>query len=300
MQEHGRSPDRPGIDRHLADRLDRMSRQDAERVLESAIRLQTQRHSSEGFTADQIRRIAYELGLEDGVVDRAIHDELAGSSSGDERSWLVVTRVKKATAVAGPKRDVEERIASWMENEEGLRPVSRVRDGMCWEKDSHWLTSTRLALGSDATKALRDMSAVVHRLTPLGDDEHLVEIEVDTRRIAWTAWGLGGGLTAAGVGGGALAAGLVPGGSDLLQFLAVAGPGLAVAATSAAATARIWAESIRRGVDRALSGIAHPELHSRAARRLERRRLRDQTRRERTGFQRLVDEAADAIDGLFD
>lgn len=301
MQEHRRSDDRsrPGIDQELAERLDRLTRDDAERVLETAIRLHTQRRSSETFTAEQIRHIAHELGLDDSVVDRAIRDELSRAPEAEERSWLVTVRIRDRATVTGPAAEVHDRVMAWMRNEEGLRPIAREDEGVRWEKDSHWLTSTRLAFGSDATKALRNMSEVVHRQIALAPDEHVVEIDVDARRIGLTAWGIGGGISALGMGGGVLAAFFIPGGNDLLQFATVAVPTVTVAATSAVATARLWADSIRRGVDRALSGIAHPELHSRAARRRERRRRRAESKG-RGGFQRLVDEATDAVEDFFD
>lgn len=144
------------------------------------------------------------------------------------------------------------------------------------------------------------MSEVVHRQIALAPGEHVVELDVDARRIRLTAWGIGGGVSALGLGGGVVAATLLPGGNDLMQFATVAFPAVTVAATSAVVTARLWADSIRRGVDRALSGIAHPELHSRAARRRERRRRRVEAKGGRSGFQRLVDEATDAIENLFD
>lgn len=302
MQEHHRSGDRyrPGIDQELAEQLDRLTRDDAERVLETAIRLHTQRHSSETFTGEQIRHIAHELGLDDSVVDRAIRDELSRAPETEERFWFIASRIRDRAEVSGSATEVRDRVMAWMQNEEGLRPIARAHDGVRWEKDSHWLTSTRLAFGSDATKALRNMSEVVHRQIPLASEEHVVEIDVDARRIGMTAWGVGGGVSALGVGGGVLAAALIPGGNDLMQFATVAVPSVTVAATSAVMTARLWAESIRRGVDRALSGIAHPELHSRAARRRERRSRRAESKGRRSGFQGLVDEATDAIDDLFD
>lgn len=280
----------------LAQRLDRLTREDAERVLESAIHLQSQRHAAETFTSDQVRLIARELGLEDALVDRAIREEM--SRRNQQASALEGRAISGSAPVRGPRREVESRVMGWMETEEGLRPVARTERGVRWERDSHWLTSTRLALGTEATKALRGMPEVAHRLTLLQPDEHLVEIEVETGRIRHTAWGVGGGVAAAGAGGGALAAALVPGGNDLLQFLSVAGPAVVAAAASGVLTARLWAGSIRKGVDKALSGIAHPDLHPKAARRRERRRRRG-TQEIGSRRQRLVDEVADAIDQLF-
>lgn len=306
MHERGRSgspqgsSSRPGIDEALAERLDRLSREDADRVLESAIRLQSQRHADETFTAQQIRHIARELGLDDSVVDRAIREEITKSKQGEGRSWPAPRRITDRATVEGAAEEVEDRIMAWMEHEEGLRPVARTPDGVKWEKDNHWLTSTRLAFGSEATKALRGMPEVRHRQISLNQSEQVVEIEVDTRRISNVAWGVGAGVTVAGIGGGVGVAAAVAGGNDLAQFAGLAVPAIVVAASSVVVTARVWADAVRRGVERALGGIAHPDLHARAARRRERRRRRQDGRGRRSGFQRLVDEVADAIEDLFD
>src|SRR5690606_40783639 len=88
--------------------------------------------------------------------------------------------------------------------------------------DKHWMTSTRLALGTEGTKSLRGMPQVIHRQISLGPDEHLVELEVDTSRIRNTAVGVGAGVAVAGVVSGVAVAAGVPGGNDLLQFLTAA------------------------------------------------------------------------------
>lgn len=304
MQERDRpdlkkaQTDRPALDEDLARRLDSLSRADAERVLERALRIQAQKHSSEQFTPEQIRRIASELGVDGAAVDRALREELADSPGPEEKGWLLPRRLQERRLVSGTQEEVEDRLYGWMEIEEGLRPVARLPDGgLRWEPDRHWTTSTRLAFGSDATKALRGMPEVRQRVTSLSPDEQLVELDVATGRIKATALGVGSGLAVAGVAGGiATAATMVPG-SDLAQFALVAGPTLAVAGATTFAIAKGWVEAIRRGMVRALEGVAHPDLHERARRR---RRRRQQRRQPRSTFQRLVDEVADAIDDLFD
>lgn len=296
MQEQER-PRRssPAGGEDLAGRLDRLSRVDAERVLERAIRLQTQRQRGEAFTPEQIKRIAAELGVDGALVDRAMREQITEAPparSGILGPDLLVDRI----TVRGSAEEVDDSILGWLEREEGLRPVARVHDGMRWEPDRHWTTSTRLAFGSQSTKALRGMPEVVHRRTPLADEEQLVELEVETGRIRMTALGLGAGLGIAGIGGGVATAFGVAGGNDVAQFAAVAVPMLAVAGGTALITARAWANSIRRGISRALYGIAHPELHRRSSR----RRDYGEKRRRRSGFQRLVDEVADALDDIFD
>lgn len=281
----------------LARRLDALSREDAERVLERAIRIQAQRHAKDTFSASQIRHIARELGLDDSVVDRAIREEIAAPPvSNREGGWLGPKRLIERTIVSGDHADVSDRIMSWLETEEGLRPVARTPDGIRWEPDRHWMTSTRLALGTDGTKALRGMHQVIHRQSELGPNEQLVELEVETGRIRNTAVGVGAGVAALGVATGVTVAAAVPGGNDLLQFLTAAVHGLVVAGTTMFTIARTWATSIRKGMLRALDGISHPELYRRA----RKRRMRRQWRQGQSGWKRLVDEVVDSIEDLFD
>lgn len=303
MQEHER-PDRhtagssrPGIEDDLATRLDQLSLADAERVLERAIRIQSHRHAADNFTREQIHRIAGELGLEDSVVDRAIREEVSQVRATERRTWLVPPRLTDRTVVSGSAEAVSEYVMAWMENEEGLRPVARTGSGIRWEPDRHWLTSTRLALGTGGTKALRGMPEVLHHQSSLGPEEQLIELDVDTGRIRNTAWGLGAGVAVTGLASGAAVAVMVPGGNDLVQFASAAVPGLVLATTTTVVTARAWASSLRRGIARALDGIAHPELHRKGMRRRQRGDRRPGSRK--GGFQRLVDDVVDAIDDLF-
>src|SRR5690606_13057641 len=269
---------RPGLDRDLAQRLDRLSRSDAERVLERAIRIQSQRHASDSFTPEQVRRIAGELGLEPSIVDRALREEVAEARP-EKDGLLGPRRLVDRCLIAGAPDEVEGHIMTWLEVEEGLKPIARTPDGVRWAPDKHWATSTRMALGTEGTKALRGMPEVVHRQTSLSPTEQLVELEVDTGRIRATALGLGGGLAAAGLAAGGIVAGAVPGGNDLVQFLLPAVPGVAVGAATMLATAKGWATSVRRGMARALDGISHPELNQRTRRRRQRRQRRRQTQK---------------------
>ncbi|HLT96664.1 MAG TPA: hypothetical protein VK070_07730 [Acidimicrobiia bacterium] len=296
-QEQSRATGASRDRRHeaLANRLDELSRRDVERVLERAIQIQAQRHSSDSLTAEQVKGIARELGLDDAVVDRAIREELRRPSQDEGEGRLVPERLVESAVIDGTPEEVAKNIATWMEREEGLQAVARLPDGIRWEPDTRLITSTRLVFGSAGTKALRQLPEVVHHQRPVTADEQLVELVVGTGRIKATAWGLGGGVTALGLAAGAFTAAVVPGGSDLLQFLSAAVPGLAAGATSLLLTARVWTRSVRRGMRRALDGIAHPELYRRSSR--WRRRAR---RDDRSPFQRLVDEVVDAIEEVFD
>lgn len=282
----------------LVRRLDELSNADAQRVLERAIRIQTESHQSGGLSREQIETVAAELGVGTSALDQALREEL-GSSTGHtrERGWPIPRQVRDRATVKGSESEVSTQVIAWMEGEEGLRPVARTGDGLLWEPDSHWTTSARLALGSDSTKALRAMPRIRHRQVSVDESHQVVEIEVDTGRIRTVALSTGVGIIVAGAATGAGAAALGPG-NDLVIVLSGLGVGLGVGAGATIATARIWAANVRKGISRALHGIAHPELHRRAMRRLQRRAgRRDQPR---SGFQRVVDTISDTISDILD
>jgi hypothetical protein len=74
----------------------------------------------------------------------------------------------------------------------------------------------------------------------------------------------------------------------LVQFLVPAAPAAVVGAGVAVTIGRAWTASIRRGIERALDGIASPQLGRR------------KTKRRKSTIERLVDSAKDAIDDVFD
>lgn len=301
MQEHdeGRSSESRQEPDHtdLVRRLDRLSNADAQRVLERAIRIQADTGEPGGLTRDQIAKIAAELGVGADALNRAYDEEVEHRQPTPRgRSWLVPQAFSERTLVAGTEGDVAHRIISWMEGEEGLRPVARTGDGMLWEPDSHWTTSTRLALGTDATKALRGLPSIRHRQLSLGQDRQVVDVEVDAGRVKVVAISVGAGLAAAGAATG-IGVAAATAGNDLVAVLAGIGGGAGLGLGTAVTIARAWGASIRKGIDRALSGIAHPELHPRALRRLQRRQERNGPR---SGLRRAVDAISDALDDYRD
>lgn len=295
-QRNEREPSRAAAgDEDLTTRLDELSRPEMERVLERAIRLHADRSDAFTFTRDDIDQIAAELGISTGIVERAMEEELTEAPAGHESFTLLgPQQIVDRTTVEGARAEVEERLMAWMESEEGLRPASRTDDGVRWVPDSHWTTGARLALGTEGTKALRGMGQTTHRLTSLAEDRQLVEMEVDTFRVRLGAGLTGGGVSLAGLGGGLAVAFGMSGGSDIAQFLSVAAPMLAAGLASTLVVARAWTASVRKGTERALDGIAHPDLYRRASRRMSKRRGSS------SGVERLVDEVSDALDRLLD
>lgn len=300
MRSQESEPEREGrAHDDLVRRLDALSNEDTQRVLERAIRLQMEKRDATGLSRDQIARIAGELGVEPDALDRAFREEAAqGSVTRPAREARVLPRlIVGRVSVDGTETEVAEEVMAWMEGEEGLRGVARTGDGVVWEKDTRWTTTARMAMGTEGTASLRGMPTVQHRQISVDGNRQVVEIEVDTARIRLVATSVGAGLSVLGVATGVgLAVGLD--GNDLAQFLTGLLPGVGLGAGVAVITAKAWGESIKHGVQRALSGIAHPELHQRSGRRQRRRSGRSQVHR--SGFHRIIDEVSDVLDDLFD
>ncbi|MFO7549529.1 MAG: hypothetical protein R6X29_11780 [Acidimicrobiia bacterium] len=273
-------------DAHLASRLDALSRPLAERVLRRAIELQQEADSGpERISRESLDQIACELGIAPAMVQEALRGELETSFDSSRRTGLRLApdRVAGGRVVTGSSQQVTNQITSWMTRHEGLRPRSPAPGGgVRWEKDDRWRTALRQGLKlSQGTGSLRRLPSIVHRQTEVNAGEHLVELDADIGAVSRTAAIVGGTLAAAGAAaGGAVAAG-VPGGSDLFQFLVGFVPLAAVGLGSAITIARTWTTSIRRGIDRALDGIAHPPSLASPA---------------KPGWARVLDDVADVVD----
>jgi hypothetical protein len=249
-------------------RLDALSRPLAERVIARAIELQHEvDHGPDRISRATLERIADELGLDRAVLSRALLEELdiaLDGPLGRRQRWLAPDRLTGGRVVAGSPEQVAAGVQAWMTRQEGLRPRSRRRAGIRWEKSSDWRTNVRRTLKvARGTGALRNLPSVEHRQTSVGSAEQLVEIDADTSVISRAALGVGAGLGALGVGVGVAVAAGIDGGPDLVQFLAGWLPLVAAGAASAVALARRWLGWVRRGMERALDGIANPEFATR-------------------------------------
>lgn len=256
-----------------------MSKPLAERVIRRAIELHAEHEEGPAtMSRESIDQVARELGVDPRFVDEAIAEELQATTSGPltpmERLFAPYS-MRGGTVVNAPADTVQRDIVAWLTAQEGLRPRARSRGGIEWERDDHWSTKLSLGLGSDGTKKLRAMRRVIHHQTEVGENAHLVELEVDSSIISKVAIGLVAGFGGLGVlSGGFLAAGIgdTSAIADVMQFLAGFGGTAAIGLASGLITARVWAASVRDGLERALNGIAHPDLFPRHARRRARRR----------------------------
>lgn len=253
----------PGVE----ERLDALSIPLAERVIRRAIELQDQAEAGpDRIGRPALEQIAAELGITATVVEQALLEELSTAAAGSTRErFLAPSRITGGRVVAGDTDSVAAAIDEWMTRQEGLRPRARTRAGVQWERDRNVFTRLRHGLKlSRGTGALRRLPSVTHRQTEVTPSAQLVEIDADSSVVSRTSLAVAGSVAAAAAGGGIAAAAGLPGGNDLLQFAVVAAPGLVVALSSALAVARGWAASIRRGIDRALDGIANPDLVDRS------------------------------------
>lgn len=274
------------------DRLDALSRPLAERVLQRAIEF----HSEDQFGPDRLTRsqldqIASELGIHPKYITAALASELETAHDVPSRSlrerMFAPDRITGGQIILGDRATVEKAIINWLRAAEGFRPRSKTGTGYRWERDDHWATKLRLSLGDkQGTGSLRGIKTVTHRHTETGDGRHLVELDADTRVVSWTAAGIAGVTAFAGVIGGAVAA-AAGSGSNLADFVAVALPTAGVGITAALITAKTWASAIRGGIDRALDGIASPELFRKRKQR-------------KTGLAKVLDDIGDKLDDIFD
>ena len=278
-----------------------MSKPLADRVIRRAIELHSeQRDGPATMSRESIDQIATELGVDPRFVDRAIAEELQTTSSGSltpmERLFAP-NSIRGGTVVNASADTVQRDIVVWLTAQEGLRPRARSRGGIEWERDDHWSTKLSLGLGSDGTKKLRAMRRVTHHQTEVGEDAHLVELEVDSSIISKVAIGLVAGFSGLGIlNGSFLAAGIGDTGAlaDVVQFLAGFGGTAAIGLASGMITARVWASSVRDGLERALNGIANPDLFPRHSRRRARRR----DSRRRGSSRTFIDSVEDVIDDI--
>lgn len=291
VQRQQQQPDDPRAEGTF-DRLDAMSRPLAERVLQRAIELHAEdQHGPDRLTRSQLDQIASELGIDPKYIAAALASELETTHDVPSRSLrervFAPDRITGGQIIHGDRATVEKAIINWLRAAEGFRPRSKTGTGYRWERDDHWATKLRLSLGDkQGTGSLRGIKTITHRHTEAGEGRHLVELDADTRVVSWTAAGIAGGTAVAGVIGGTVAA-AVGSGSNLVDFVAVALPTAGVGITAALITAKAWSSAIRGGIDRALDGIASPELFRKRKQR-------------KSGIAKVLDDIGDKLDDIFD
>ncbi len=256
------------------ERLDQISQPQLERIIQRAIELQQDEDWKWGHEYDQsdIEAIAVELGIDPQFVRKAAIEERTKAALGElepreltplER-FLAPTRMSAQGRATGTRREVQRDVGTWMRRHEGLRPRRLTDDGAVWDKDTGIATALRRGFKvSQGTGAIREMADVEHSVTSISDNEHVVTVEADTSVINKVALGIGigGAALSVGAGLGVAAIGDPALGADIAQFLGGFIGAMVVNGGIALTVAKGWASSIRRGLQRAIDGITHPQLY---------------------------------------
>lgn len=261
-------------DQDATDRLDQISQNQLERILQRAIELQQDEDWKWGHEYDQsdIEAIAVELGIDPQFVRKAAIEERAKAALSQlepppltpvER-FLAPNRMSAQASATGARREVQRDVGAWMRRHEGLRPRRLTDDGAVWDKDTGIASALRRGFKvSQGTGAIREMADVEHSVTSLTEGEHIVTVEADTSVINKVALGIAAGGTAIAVGAGIGVAtiGDPNVAADIAQFAGGFFGVMALNAGIALTVAKGWASSVRRGLQRAVDGITHPQLY---------------------------------------
>ena len=261
-------------DSATTDRLDQISQGQLERILQRAIELQQDEDWkwSKEYDQSDLESIAVELGIDPQFVRKAAIEERTKAALRElepepltpvER-FLAPNRMSAQASTSGERRAVQRDVGLWMRRHEGLRPRRLTDDGAVWDKDTGIASALRRGFKvSQGTGAIREMSDVEHSVTSLAENEHIVTVEADTSVINKVAAGIAAGGTALAVGAGIGMA--AAGDSTALVNLAEFAGGffgfMMLNAGLALTVAKSWSASVRKGLQRAVDGMTHPELY---------------------------------------
>ena len=262
--QHGDDPrsrrEDPG---RIADRLDRLTAEQADEVMRRAIRLQDDSAEPDlgTFDVETLHAAAAELGIPRHHLERALAEQRAGLLDSPPRAgvldrFLGIAELDQSAVVDANKAQTERAVTLWLSKHEGMRVVRRSPDGATWEKDTRPLTSLRMGLGlTEGSKALREVGTVEHSVRSLADDEQFVSIKANPGKLR-TVGGVLIALTAALAltGGVAVAAGT---GSILAGITTALLAGAALGAAVVGGI-RSWAGRIRRAAERAIDAVRTP------------------------------------------
>ncbi len=245
----------------VADRLQKLSPARADRILRRAIELQTDSDYDDAqLDVETLNRVADELGVHRDIVAKALAEELSKPDqlppgTLGERIFGP-KRITDQMLVTSTRAEAEASIAGWMTRHEGLQITRTTPQTTVWTKRTSPVNSLRHGLKiAQGTGALRSVK-VSHRLETVTDTQHVVTLNASTAPAYWT----GIGIASAGV---LVGLGLMIGLGITVGLLAGLAAGLGALVVQVGAgivTARSWIQHIRRGLGRALTGIAHPEL----------------------------------------
>lgn len=252
--------------RRVAERLQELSVDEAERILQRAIELQTRAPGPDPMgtlDTEMLEEIADELDIDRAHLQQALLEELFRVETEDPTllDRIVVDDTISGHGVApGDVRQVRAVVDAWMTNEEGMRKRAENPSRTVWEKDRGFGAVARKFLRlSRGSQALRTASSVTTAVRPATDDQQVVVVEADTRNLRRLALGL---LAAAGAVGVAVAgsSAAIDAGGFGLDNVAAGAATTAVLGGGVVIGVKMWAQRIRDGVARAIDAIRSPHL----------------------------------------
>jgi hypothetical protein len=262
-QHAAASDDEAGV----ADRLQKLTVDEAERVLQRAIQLQSAAPDGsepELFNTEMLSRIADELDIDSTYLQTALTEELLRLQSEDP-DWLdrllVTENVAARRVVNGDAESVRSVVDFWMTKHEGLRKREENTARTVWEKDESLVTTARVKLRmAHGSGALRTSGPVETAVRPVGDDRQLVTVEANTSNVRRMAVG----LLIASAAAGAAAAGATGAADGALGLdnVAIGTVVTGVLSGGIVLGVRMWASRLRSGVKRAVDAVANPQLLS--------------------------------------
>lgn len=249
----------------VSERLQRLSSDDVERILERAIALQMESTAGprDSLDADALGRIADELGIERGHLQRAMTEELVKIEE-DDPGWFSRHVMPRSIAESRPVAASPDRVRAvldyWLGSQEGLRKHTGTIDEATWQRDSSPLTALKTAFNlTQGDGSLRSARSVTDSIKPLTVGNQVVSIEADTSNLRQLAVGLLVGSGVLGAAAAGISAGIGAGGFGAENVAA----GLGVAALTGGGVwlgFRMWGQKLRRGVARVADAVAHPHL----------------------------------------
>ncbi len=267
QQSRARQP--RGLDseaRRVADRLQQLSVDEAERVLERAIDLQINAPGADPadtLDTDVLARIAEELDIDQRHLQQALLEELFRVEV-DEPGLLDRLLVPEAITAHGPVSGnasaVRQTVDDWMTNHEGMRKRAENAAVTRWEKDEGFGAFVRKAMQmSRGKRSLRTTAGVSSSVRQATDSQQVVVLEADTTNLRRLALGL---LAGAAVAGGAVAAasGVVDASGFGADNVAAGVATAAIFGGGVVIGIKMWAQRIRDGLARAIDAIRSPHL----------------------------------------
>lgn len=227
----------------------RFDKTQMERIIARAVEAQSD--STDSYSAEDVVRIAGELGIPPEEVRRAIAEELSTARSTRRGPWD--SEVSATRMVTGTPGEVSKKVTVWLQRNEAMRV--RRRDGaiQVWEKDSRPLANLRAGLGLTAGgKDLRGVGAieVAQEPVPGGVSVSMRSNGAMARMGAGAAFG---GITFGGAVGAVLLTVLA---SQPWSWIYLFLPMLVLAVVVSVATLRGGTAKVERAMERALDGIA--------------------------------------------